>query len=154
VKRDPRLRPLSDDHHRALVLARGAALWAESRSGPGLERAWLEVRQRFASELEPHFRIEETWLLPSLLAAGEPSLVARTRADHGTLRRLASGGSEAQELARFAHVLRDHVRFEEREMFPRAEALLPDAALEAVRVAASGPGGTERVLGEPDPERG
>jgi Hemerythrin HHE cation binding domain len=153
VKRDPRLRALSGDHHGALVLARGAARGAESGSGPALESAWLEVRRRFAAELEPHFRIEEERLLPPMLDAGEALLVARTRADHGALRRLVSAGSEAQALARFARLLRDHVRFEEHELFPRAEALLSDAVLEAVRVAASRPGRAEQVPRDPDPQR-
>jgi hypothetical protein len=125
VKRHPRLQPLSDDHHRALVLARKA------RRARGPE-VWSEIRERFASELEPHFRAEESWLFPDLEAGGELELARRARADHTALRALARGEASLENARAFADRLEAHVRFEEREVFPRITVWLDaydDAAL-------------------------
>lgn len=122
MKRDPRLVGLSSEHHRALVIARRA---------PEQDAAWL--RGVFVAELEPHFAVEERLLLPALERAGGVSLVARTREDHAALRALCAAG----EREGFAARLVAHVRFEERELFPACEALLPAAVLEAVAGAAT-----------------
>ncbi|GBG01230.1 hypothetical protein AZSI13_05570 [Azospira sp. I13] len=77
----------------------------------------------FATELEPHFQREEAELLPALLTVGESVLVSRTLAEHEVLRNLArriEAGDRAA-LAPFAEALADHVRFEERELFERAQ---------------------------------
>jgi hypothetical protein len=137
VKRHPFLQPLSDDHHGALVLARHTRRAAE-RAGEAsaLVEAWQDLRRRFAKELEPHFRVEEERLFPLLEAAGAGALVERARADHARLRTLARGEPAPEAALEFAALLHAHVRFEERELFPRAEDLLPAAALEAAGRAA------------------
>jgi hemerythrin-like domain-containing protein len=137
VRRHPLLQPLSDDHHRALVLARRTRRAAEaSRDGKSLAKTWLDVRARFAAELEPHFRIEEAWLFPALEAAGEREVAARARSDHARLRELVQSEPDALTALELAELLRSHVRFEERELFPRAERLLtPDAAALATRLS-------------------
>lgn len=128
MKRHPLLRPLSDEHHRALVLARRVRRAAEARrDAKSLAKTWLDVVERFAAELEPHFRVEEAWLFPALEAAGEGAPVERARADHARLRELARAEADAATALAFAELLASHVRFEERELFPRAERLLaPD----------------------------
>ena len=122
MRRDPRLRGLSAEHHHALVLARRAA---------GQSGAWL--RARFEAELAPHFAVEERVLLPAL---GDDPLVARTLEDHRALRAEveAAERGDAEAVARFAERLVAHVRFEERELFPRCEEVLPAEVLEAVAV--------------------
>lgn len=128
MKRHPDLRSLSDDHHTALVLARRTRRAAE-RGGDDagvLEAQWRDVVRAFADELEPHFAIEERWLLPRLEAAGETRLVERNCADHARLRELVRESSSAPVLAEFAALLERHVRFEEREVFVRFEALLAE----------------------------
>lgn len=131
MKRDARLRGLSSEHHRALVLARTlTTLIGEGRADEAARR----LVEGFDRELEPHFRVEEELLLPALRDAGEPELVARTEADHAFMRAQASAaraGGDADALA-FAERLTEHVRFEERELFPRCEATLPAAVLDAV----------------------
>ena len=137
MKRHPALQPLSDDHHAALVLARQLRLAAERSPGRAeLTPIWDDLRQRFARELEPHFRVEEERLFPQLAAAGEPALAEQARSDHARLRELVHGEADAQAAAEFAQRLHRHVRFEERELFPRAEAVLPLAILEAAGRAA------------------
>ncbi len=129
MKRDPRLRDLSSEHHQALVLARSVTREPEWSSERGEALA-----ARFEQELEPHFHIEEELLLPALEAAGEAELARRTQLEHDTLRSLVRRAAEGSaEAARdFAELLTSHVRFEERQLFPSCEAMLSDAVLSAV----------------------
>ena len=137
MRRHPCLQPLSDDHHGALVLAWRIARSAKDRpQRDAVAKVWGDLQQRFARELEPHFRVEEERLFSQLEAAGEHPLVARARADHARLRELAHSESDPVVAQQFSELLHRHVRFEERELFPRAESLLPLAALEAAGRAA------------------
>ena len=137
MKRHPHLQPLSDDHHGALVLARRTRLAAKRCRDRGeLANLWEEVRRRFALELEPHFRVEEELLFPHLDAAGARSEVQRARADHARLRELVGVEPDPGVAMEFAELLHRHVRFEERELFPRAESLLALPVLEAAGRAA------------------
>jgi iron-sulfur cluster repair protein YtfE (RIC family) len=128
MRRHPKLQPLSDDHHRALVLARKV-----KRAKDSLPKVWAEVRTKFAAELEPHFQAEEAWLFPMLDGGGEATRAERARADHARLRELAGvTAPDAAAAAEFAALLESHVRFEERELFPRIEiglAAYEDASL-------------------------
>ncbi|MCB9540243.1 MAG: hemerythrin domain-containing protein [Myxococcales bacterium] len=130
MKRDPRLHGLSDDHHQALVLARRVRRAVDAGEDDAALRA--AVDHAWATHLAPHFDVEERLLLPALEEAGEVDLAARTRAEHATLR----GHLDAGRLGPFADLLRDHVRFEERTLFPACEARLPPAVLDAVGRAA------------------
>jgi hypothetical protein len=137
MKRHPSLQPLSDDHHRALVLARRLR-----RNPAGLDEAALaalarEVRREFETELEPHFRLEERWLLPALEDRGAARLVERTAEHHARLRALVCGRWSRDTVQAFGALLEMHVRFEERVLFPEAEALLSEAELASVRDAVS-----------------
>lgn len=137
MKRHPHLQPLSDDHHGALVLARRIGLATRQAAEQGaLTQIWDGLRRRFARELEPHFRVEEALLFPQLEAAGERALVERAQADHARLRKLVHSEPDPVVAAEFAELLHRHVRFEERELFPRAESLLPISVLEALGRAA------------------
>ena len=133
MKRGAALRDLSDDHHEGLVLARAAMRATE----PEREATWKRVVGRFAVALEPHFGIEEEWLLPPMQAAGAEGLVARTHAEHAALRSaVASDAARSLDALRaFGVLLHDHIRFEERVVFPDAETRLDAAALAAVAEA-------------------
>jgi hypothetical protein len=137
VKRHPHLQPLSDDHHGALVLARRVGLAAKEDPQRGvLLQVWDDLRRRFARELEPHFRVEEELLFPQLEAVGEHALVERACADHAGLRELVHAGPDPVVAKQFAELLHRHVRFEERELLPRAENVLALPVLEAAGRAA------------------
>lgn len=133
MKRDHRLRQLSDDHHQALVLARHATS-ATSVKPETVATLWDEVTRRFRTELAPHFSIEEQHMLPALERAGGAALAKRTRDEHAELRRIVSedGHDVATRLDRFGALLRDHVRFEERVLFEAVQERLSDAELQAV----------------------
>ncbi len=136
MKRDRRLRQLSDDHHQALVLARRATSAAMSTPEAALV-AWEEIVRRFHRELTPNFSVEDQHMLPALERAGVGALAKRTRGEHAELRRLVSEDRHdvATRLDRFGALLRAHVRFEERVLFEAAQEQLNNAELDAVNEA-------------------
>lgn len=126
MKRDPALRNLSNEHHQGLVLAKRAK---KAACTDDAQQAWNEIRSRFATEMEPHFQDEETGLLPALERAGEAELVKRTLDEHIALRRLI-GENSVESMIRFAGLLEQHIRFEERELFEAAQRVLTPAELD------------------------
>ncbi|HEX8989962.1 MAG TPA: hemerythrin domain-containing protein [Rhodocyclaceae bacterium] len=120
MKRSPFLRDLSRDHHAALSLANRIAKADGECALADLVRG---VPEEFRRAIEPHFRQEEEGLLVELEQVGEALLVARTLAEHRHLRDLASrmADGDPSVLRAFGTALRDHVRFEERELFAAAE---------------------------------
>lgn len=130
MKRHAALQNLSREHHQALKLARLAQFAADSGSPLAIAQAAATITERFPEELESHFLSEEADLLPALAARGEQALVERTLAEHEALRQFNRqlARPDAATLARFGTMLREHVRFEERELFETLQRLLyPDS---------------------------
>ncbi|MDO9596377.1 MAG: hemerythrin domain-containing protein [Azoarcus sp.] len=130
MKRDPSLLALSREHHTALSLAIRLKKTVQSGDPLRIEEARDNVVVRFAAELEPHFAEEERTLLPRLATLGEVALVDRTLDEHRSLRALvrkladpAATHAAGAFLAEFGDLLTAHVRFEERELFERAQVL-------------------------------
>ncbi len=123
MKRHPELQDLSREHHSALKLARAARQAAGSGRADETARLARRVAEAFVTELDPHFRVEETGILSGLARDGRHQLVERTLAEHAELRRLAArmATPDATTLLRFADLLAAHVRFEERELFEVAQ---------------------------------
>ena len=130
MKRHPQLQDLSREHYSALKLARAARQAAESGEMDAMTAFAQRVVRVFATELDPHFRVEEQGILVALARAGENELVERTLSEHAELRRLTMllSDPDAVTLLRFADLLAAHVRFEERELFDAAQTLLDPAA--------------------------
>ena len=138
MNRDPALISLSRDHHKTLVAAQ------ELRRATAQTAA--DVRARFLSYWNTHgrahFRMEEEVLLPAFAAHGDPyhRLVGRALCDHVAIRqRVDALVSESPALPAVLHDLgsrlAEHVRLEERELFPLIERTMPAARLAAVAVA-------------------
>lgn len=131
MKRHPALRELSSEHHRALVLATRAQRATPDEAATRALAA--EAVRLFADELEPHFQQEESGLLVELKAAGCDTAARRTHAEHTELRELAGQLSVSPSaLPRFGERLAAHIRYEERELFPLAEATLAPEALDRI----------------------
>lgn len=126
MQRHEWLQDLSREHHLALRLALAAKRAVAAGDRAQIRAAATLCAEAFGSDLEPHFVREENNVLPLLAQAGASALVARTLDEHEEMRRLASRLNEADPatLERFGELLGAHVRFEERELFPAAEALL------------------------------
>jgi len=127
MKRSAALQPLSREHHTALTLAKACERAVQSHDEDRVVKTCQRVIQAFSDELEPHFQVEEQSLLPLLHGAENRSLEQRTLADHRKLRVLLNGlrQNDIAALDNFGKLLSAHVRFEERELFPALEGLLP-----------------------------
>lgn len=138
MKRDPALVSLSHDHHQALYVAqklRRASVDTAAEARAGLAAYW-EGHGR------THFRLEEEVLFPAFAGHGDPyhSLLARALCDHIAIRHRIDvlGRDSAAPLValhELGGLISDHVRLEERELFPLIESALPQAELIAVATA-------------------
>lgn len=135
MKRDKNLHPLSWDHHAALT---GVVFTRKHiQIGSGAYRL-QQIAREFAAFYEigllPHFRHEEEWLLPRYLrhTDANDTNVVQLLTDHIKLHRLILDVADALEsnrdlvapLTALTDLLETHVRFEERELFPKIEAAL------------------------------
>ena len=142
MKRDEALVALSHDHQHglaaALALRRAAAGDAEAARS-----AFLDF---WRSEGSVHFRVEEGVLLPAFARHGDARIeaVARVLLDHVELRaRAAAIEADPEPPLELLHstggLLADHIRHEERVLFPLIEQALPEAELaELGRALAAG----------------
>ena len=136
MKRHEGLKPLSHDHHRALVEAKHLRAAGEQASAESTAARLLE---RWA-EMEQHFREEELLLLPVLgrYTGSDCPEIAETLRQHVEIRGAVDAISERldggltpppTDLHRLGELLRDHVRYEERVLFPEVEQVLPSEQL-------------------------
>lgn len=123
MKRHEALQPFSRDHHHGLVLAR--RLSAGATALPAFLQAW-------DAELKEHLDDEERLLA----AVCPPALRERMHGDHQVLRKLAQAarrGALTDEDARHLGArLNDHIRWEERTLFPRIEKTADPQTLETL----------------------
>jgi hemerythrin-like domain-containing protein len=135
MKRDEALRALSREHLNALLAAKVL------REGNDIEAVSEVFLEFWEDQGQRHFRIEEEVLLPkwALHAEVDRPGVARMLEEHLAIRRealrLKAGEASLEEAQRFGELLHDHVRFEERELFPKVEEGLDPAALEELGAA-------------------
>ena len=134
MKRIPELRKLSEDHHHALVLARRALFVKDDSSS---QKVWQEVEKKFQDELNPHFIIEERYLIPPLETLGERAIIERFHKDHKELRACVHNNAERSLifLKKFGELLKAHIRFEERELFEVAQSRLSSQSLKTIEKA-------------------
>lgn len=137
MKRHPALHPLSHDHHHALVMAlrlKKGGPASPNDNWPHDRAKQIESILVFArAELLPHFEIEEAQLVGC--TSGCEDLEARLKRDHEELRHLLSDlatvePDKADEILKMLGAkLESHIRFEEREYFPKLQELLGDDRL-------------------------
>ncbi|BDG03053.1 hemerythrin domain-containing protein [Anaeromyxobacter oryzae] len=139
MKRSRQLKPLSSEHHQALLVAfqlkMGLAGHADSAGAPKDLPGLLALAKRFEEQVfRPHTRAEEE-LLGRWLTQGD---MRRLTTEHAEMTRLigsAKGGrgpDVRSSLHAFAELLEQHVRWEERELFPYAEGHVDEATLASI----------------------
>jgi hemerythrin-like domain-containing protein len=139
MKRSRALKPLSSEHHQALLVAfqlkKGLAGHAEAAGAPKDLPGLLALARRFVEQvLKAHARAEEE-LLATFISEAD---TARLRAEHAEMVRLveaartASPGDLRANLGAFADLVERHVRWEERELFPYAEDHADEATLASI----------------------
>jgi len=135
VKRAEALRPLSREH---LFALNAAKILREGDDLEALTEVFLDFWQ---GEGRRHFRIEEEVLLPhwSLHAEVDRPNVTRMLDEHLAIRRgalrLQAGKASLEEGQALGRLLHDHVRFEERQLFPAIEAALDPTAIDDLAAA-------------------
>jgi hemerythrin-like domain-containing protein len=139
TKRSRELRPLSSEHHQALLVAfqlkKAIAGHAETAGAPRDLDGLTALARRFEeSVFLVHIEAEEELLGRHL----SPADARRLKDEHRQLRDLLAEARSARQASRrapllaFADLLERHVRWEERELFQRCEeAIAPE---ELVRV--------------------
>lgn len=121
LKRHPALLHLSQEHHHTL------ALCLRILREPNANHQ-ADIVAHYA-DLEQHFQDEERQFAPLWQALPDPNLRQRFEAEHAELRRLYRHAEfdNPEWNKTFATLLRDHARFEERELFEK----LAEFALQA-----------------------
>jgi hemerythrin-like domain-containing protein len=143
MKRTAEVRGLSEDHHHGLVEARRLR---RAVSGEGVDPtetsgAFLDFWQ---NDTSTHFRKEEEVLLPVLARHGGNLLgqeqVVEMLAQHAEIRGLVmelsdeveGRGARPETLQTIGERLEEHIRLEERKVFPMLEESLSREALEEI----------------------
>jgi hemerythrin-like domain-containing protein len=143
MKRASELRKFSEDHHHGLVHARRlrkAAEGDEAHPAADTAKDFLAYWQAVTST---HFREEEEVLLPVLQRHGgdvSQESVIEMLAQHAEIRGLIMGLSDEatrrtvrpETLQRIGEQLEEHIRLEERVVFPMIENILPEEGLKEV----------------------
>lgn len=121
MKRHPALIPLSHEHHHTLALCTRILRHPETDHSADINEHYID--------LEKHFVHEETMFAPLWEKLGRDELRGRFEAEHAQLREMHVSPDYTNPAwnVKFATLLRDHARFEERELFPAVETLLPPA---------------------------
>ena len=138
MKRHSALRALSHDHHHGLVQAHRLMMASNNTAQEAL--AVAEAFKRFVhQELMEHFRKEEEILIKALKPYCEVESDVQCRrllSEHEALRQdikalaAAQGAISMRALQEIGARLEAHIRFEEREFFPRIEALLTEVEMQ------------------------
>jgi hypothetical protein len=138
MKRAAALVSLSRDHHKTLLAARQLKR-ATAETARDARASFLVYWDRHGSA---HFRLEDEVLLPAFAAHGDAyhPLVCRALCDHVAIRERINALDREEPptltvLHQLGSRLAEHVRLEERELFPLIEQTMPASQLAAVAAA-------------------
>lgn len=133
MKRDPRLVPLSHQHHNGLALAVLVSRALDADPSEANVRAQAaRIVERFDIEMVNHFAMEEELLFPAL--GGHP-MVVQLIAEHRCMEEMAADlriAASREKITAFLDLLRAHIRREENELFEYAQANLATGTLDAI----------------------
>lgn len=138
IKRSSELAPLSREHHEGLLF-----VWKIRqglKNGTDVNEIARFVQWFWMTDLKRHFQQEETVLSPLL---PEDPLLVQMMQEHEEIEALIHINEQIADgdlLTKLADTINDHIRFEERQLFPSIEKQLPPEALSLVgeRLAANG----------------
>jgi len=132
LKRHTGLQPLSREHHHSLLLC--WKIRTGLKNGISPKRIKKYVDWFFAKHILPHFEIEELFVF-SLLDADD-IYVKKALSQHRKLNRLCRTSVDLEKnLSLIEEVLEQHIRFEERVLFPIIQTKLSDDQLKSIEKA-------------------
>ncbi|CAN5731579.1 hypothetical protein BH10BAC2_BH10BAC2_16090 [soil metagenome] len=133
MKRHIQLQPLSRQHHNGLLavllLKKGI-----KKAAPSKEMAAF-ILDFWSKDLEDHFKAEEDYLLPAVATINfDQQLIDILKEGHTLLRSyiymLQDDPLNVEVIKQFYTLLEQHIRFEEKQFFPKAEKLLTEEQLQ------------------------
>ncbi len=133
IKRNKSLVPLSKEHHDGLLL-----VW-KIKQGLHFKIEYMRIMNYilhvFEQELAPHFQQEETLLFSKLPQTDELRIKAETQ--HAAIRQQVAAfktlpGTDEKTLTSFGKLLDEHIRFEERILFPHLEQQISSEELPSI----------------------
>jgi len=131
IKRSKELAPLSREHHDGLLY-----VW-KIREGLKKDVSLSKLKEYsvwyWKQHIKPHFFQEEKILLPHMPANHE--LATRLRKEHENIRELILNLDQEADKTTFIQLcdlINDHIRFEERQVFPFLEETLPTEELSTI----------------------
>ena len=126
-KRHAGLLPLTHDHHHALAQARRLRV-AAGGDASGLTEQAEEFLRFFDEHTVTHFREEEEILFPLVVGESEAEpVLARVMLDHLRIHALVGAlrsEVDAEAAVAVAGALENHIRLEEKTVFPMIERLV------------------------------
>lgn len=135
MKRADQLAPLSREHHQGLVVAQHAIrIKPEEATLELIHEKWQNIKDYLATQVDEHFKIEEKYILEPLKAFEEcEDMVARIYEEHKYMREFAQVpvGDDLDVLQMVAEMLKAHIKFEEKTVFPIAQEFLTEEQLDA-----------------------
>lgn len=128
-KRHKALQPLSRQHHHGLLLS-----W-KIRSGfskdVAPERMRIYADWFYVNHLIPHFDLEEKYIFP--IIGNDHEKVKSALADHRRIKRLfAEEHEDSKTLSKIEEELEQHIRFEERILFPEIQKVATEEQLQHI----------------------
>ena len=117
LKRHKALQPLSREHHHGLLLSWKIRAGFSKNVAP--ERIKVYADWFFKTHLIPHFEMEEQFVFSVLDSNNE--LVKKALEDHTLLKRLFEDEHIEMALSKIEKALDEHIRFEERVLFPEIQ---------------------------------
>jgi hemerythrin-like domain-containing protein len=131
IKRSEQLAPLSRDHHEALLFVWKIRQGLKNGTDPKIISNF--VNWFWNAHLKEHFMEEEQILGPAL--PQEDLLLKQMLEDHQEIEALIHVNENIPDvhlLEQLAEKINDHVRFEERKLFPSAEKQIPPERLDQI----------------------
>lgn len=125
LKRHKALQPLSREHHHGLLLSWKIRAGFSKSIEP--QRIKKYADWFFKSHLLPHFEVEELHVF-SILGPND-ELVKKALAEHRLLKRLFEDEDIIHALSKIEEVLDNHIRFEERVLFPEIQKVATESQL-------------------------
>ena len=131
IRRSKQLTPLSKDHHDGLLFA-----WKIRRGlkkGSEIKLIAQYVQWFWKNHLQEHFREEEQILAPHFPHGDE--LLKQMFDEHEEIEamiHISDNIADETLLAALARAIDDHIRFEERKLFPHAEKVIPEKQLNVI----------------------
>lgn len=137
MKRHEGLFPLSHHHHHALVISKDLKDIGTSKGEKTYKIVLRELVEFWEKDGNEHFRDEEEVLIPLYLRfESEPNvdLVKKVLYQHAEIRGLITAirnnqQADHEQLNLLGHLLDEHIRLEERELFPVIEEAIPEKYL-------------------------